>query len=292
MKDTTPPAKPTGLTGTIDSNGVVTLKWNMGKEEDLYGYLVYFANSKEHVFTPITKGFLVDTTFIDTISLNSLTNKVYYTIVAFDLNRNASPYSDTLALARPDTIRPVPPVIGSYSVTDSSVTFYWSPSSSEDADSQFVYRKEISGNWELLSKFDNKTDTYTDTTVKRLKRYLYSVETMDFSKLKSGKSFPLKVRVYDSGIRNLIYAFSAELSKDKKSVHLKWQQKSPNNSKVIIYRNYNNNGLQMYSSTAGSINSYDDYDIQTGNYEYAIKVVLNNGTESPISKLISINIKR
>ncbi len=48
----------------------------------------------------------------------------------------------------------------------------------------------------------------------------------------------------------------------------------------------------MYSSTAGSINSYDDYDIQTGNYEYAIKVVLNDGTESPISKLISIKIKR
>ena len=292
MKDTTPPAKPTGLTGTIDSNGVVTLKWNMGKEEDLLGYLVYFANSKEHVFTPLTKGFLVDTTFIDTISLNTLTRKIYYTVIAFDKNQNASPFSDTLALTKPDTIHPVKPVIGSYFVTDSSVTFSWTPSSSEDADSQFVFRKEGNSNWELLAKFDNKTDTYTDTAVKRLKHYLYSVEAMDYSKLKSGKSFPLNIRVYDSGVRKLINAFSALLSEDKKSVHLKWQQRSESNSKVIIYRNFNNSGLQMYDSTPGKNNSYDDINVQKGKYQYAIKVVMNNGTESPLSKLVTVDISK
>ena len=292
MNDSIPPAKPTGLTGKIDSNGIVTLKWNMGKEEDLLGYIVYFANSESHVFTPITKGFLVDSTFIDTVTLNTLTNKIYYRIAAFDQNRNPSPYSDTLALARPDTIRPVPPVISSYTVTDTSVTFYWNPSSSEDADSQFVYRKEINGKWEMLSELDKKANSYTDTTVKRLRHYTYSLQTIDNSKLLSQMSFPLTVRIYDSGIRNLINSFSAELSKDKKSIHLKWQQKSPNNSRVIIYRNYNKNGLQMYNSTSGRINSYDDYDIQNGNYEYAIKVVLNDGLESPLSKLISIKINK
>jgi hypothetical protein len=48
----------------------------------------------------------------------------------------------------------------------------------------------------------------------------------------------------------------------------------------------------MYNSTSGTIDSYDDYDIQNGSYEYAIKVVLNDGTESPISKLISVKINR
>lgn len=292
MQDSIPPAKPTGLTGNIDSAGLVTLKWNKGKEEDLFGYQVYFANSLKHVFTPVTKGFLIDTTFIDTISLNTLTSKIYYTIVAFDQNRNPSPYSDTLALTRPDTIRPVSPVIKNYVVTDSSVTFSWNPSTSEDADSQFVFRKEINKSWILISKLDKNINSYTDTTVKRLKQYMYSLVTIDNSKLRSRKSFPLTVRIYDSGQRKLINAFSAELSKDKKSIHLKWRQKGKNDSKIIIYRNFDNTELQMYDSTPGKINSYNDYNIQKGNYEYAIKVVQNDGTESRISKLISIKITK
>ncbi len=292
MQDSTPPAKPTGLTGTIDSAGIVTLKWNMGKEEDLFGYQVYFANSAKHVFTPITKGFLIDSTFIDTISLNSMTSKIYYTIVAFDQNRNPSPYSDTLALTRPDTIRPVPPVIKSFTLTDSSVTFSWNPSTSEDADSQFVFRKQSKGAWKLLTKLDKNTESYSDTTVERLKRYKYALQTIDKTKLKSRQSFPLTVRVYDSGQRNLINSFSAELSKDKKSIRLKWLQKGKKNSKIIIYRNFNNTGFQMYDSTPGKINSFNDYNLQKGDYEYAIKVVQNDGTESPLSKLISIKITK
>ena len=291
MNDSIPPAKPKGLTGKIDTNGIVTLQWKKGNEEDLLGYLVYYSNSISHVFTPITKDFLVDTTFVDTISLNSLTPKVYYKIAAFDMNRNPSEFSDVLILSKPDTIRPVPPVITHYTVTDSSVYFQWIKSSSEDADSQYVYRKvNNKDEWQLLAKLDSNSNAYKDTTVKKLKKYIYAVETMDLSKLKSRKSFPLNVRVYDSGLRDSIHTFSAIYLSDKNNIELSWNYLSNENDKIIIYRNYNNSGMQMYDSVPGNISTYKDMNIPKGNYQYAIKIIFANSDETPLSKITTLNV--
>lgn len=110
MTDTIPPDKPKGLFGKIDSSGIVHLTWKLGNEKDLMGYLVYAANDLKHTFVPVTKDFIADSTFTDSITLKTLTREIYYEIVAFDKNRNPSHYSDALELKRPDKIAPVAPV--------------------------------------------------------------------------------------------------------------------------------------------------------------------------------------
>ena len=86
--DSIPPQPPTGIEYEIDSTGKVVLSWNLGKEEDLLGYHVYFANSRSHILHNVTKLVLQDTIFRDTFDLQSLTETGYYRITAIDFNYN------------------------------------------------------------------------------------------------------------------------------------------------------------------------------------------------------------
>jgi len=54
VTDSFPPDVPVGLAGYADTNALVHLKWNLGKEFDLKGYRVYYANSPYDEFTNVT----------------------------------------------------------------------------------------------------------------------------------------------------------------------------------------------------------------------------------------------
>src|SRR5690606_38657836 len=121
---------PTGLTGKIDTNGIVTLRWAMGREPDLMGYRVFMANAPDHEFTNLSPAPFADTTWTDTITLKTLTKRICYKVVAVDRNFNHSAMSAMLTLTKPDIIPPVAPVFSGYSVTDGTVMLKFVPSSS------------------------------------------------------------------------------------------------------------------------------------------------------------------
>ncbi len=83
--DSIPPEKPLGLTGTVDTLGVVRLSWQPNTEMDLKGYTVLRANRKNQEFTRLTKEELRETRFQDTINVKTFAKKVYYRIIASDL---------------------------------------------------------------------------------------------------------------------------------------------------------------------------------------------------------------
>ncbi|MEM9526365.1 MAG: fibronectin type III domain-containing protein, partial [Bacteroidota bacterium] len=70
--DSIPPAAPTGLSGVIDSNGIVDLSWERGPETDILGYQVYFAHADYHVFVQLTGRPQQTLIYQDTITIRSL----------------------------------------------------------------------------------------------------------------------------------------------------------------------------------------------------------------------------
>ncbi|HET6512605.1 MAG TPA: hypothetical protein VFH43_10470, partial [Candidatus Kapabacteria bacterium] len=104
--DSMPPAPPKGLRASVDTTGIVTLRWNLGPEPDIVGYRVLWANDPTHEFTQRTNVPIQDTFFVDTISLKSLTPYVYYRVAALDDRYNHSEMSPMLMVKRPDIIPP------------------------------------------------------------------------------------------------------------------------------------------------------------------------------------------
>ena len=280
MIDTIPPAKPNGLAGKVDTTGIVHLKWNMGKEEDLLGYLVYAANDAKHTFVAVTKDFVADTTFADSITLKTLTKNIYYKVVAFDKNRNPSKYSDALELKRPDKVAPVSPVFTKFLVTDTAVLLNWATSTSHDVVSQILYRREKGKEWALYAKLDVAASSYSDHNVKKLTWYEYCLEAIDDAGLHSTKSFPMNVRVYDSGKRVDIQNFTVTKSQDGKSLELSWKYGEKGDYWFVLFRSVDGKEMMTYKSLSADQHSFTDVNLKKAVYQYAVKAVYKDGGES------------
>ena len=288
VDDHTPPAQPAGVAGMIDSSGRVSIHWNWGKEDDLAGYRIFFANAPDHQFTPLSQDLIPDSSYNDSIVLTTLTRKIYYKVIAYDRAMNPSAASPILMLTKPDKVAPVAAMINRFQVTDSAVTIHWFSSSSSDAASQILYRKQDSStSWIQLSSFKPSDTVYTDWKIESKHRYVYAIETIDSSGLRSGKSFPLTVYVYSKGYRGNIKNF--ELTQSQGHVTMHWAVPSGDIKYYIMYRGEKDHGLKMAGNIPGSKSDFQDK-ISTGIYQYAIKAVYANGDESALSDIKTIQV--
>jgi uncharacterized protein len=160
--DKKPPAPVTQLSGTIDTLGHVIIKWRAPSDGDLLGFTVERANDSTHVGTPVTEGFLAQDFFYDSIYLKTLSKKIYYRVRAVDLSRQSSQPSAWLELTKPDIVPPTPPVITDFVVTDSTVTFSWTPSASEDVQKLILMKKQADGSFEKWQEVNPTVVTATD----------------------------------------------------------------------------------------------------------------------------------
>lgn len=291
--DAMPPAKPVGLTGKIDTNGLVTVKWRMGKEADLKGYYVYFANSADHEFTAAAPNIIIDTVFLDSIRLKVLTKHIYYKIVAIDNNLNASAYSDIFELTKPDVVPPVQPVIGRFLVSDSTVLFNWATSASADVAQQNVYRRLApNGDWQLLTTLKSNVDRYIDRDFGRDKSYQYSVEAVDSAGLKSPKSYPLSIRTLAANLAQLTAKnVVATLISEKKTATLTWE--TPKTDEKItdwlIYRLADDNTWDLLTTT--KTERFEDRNLsKKKEVRYAVKARFESGGVSNLSVSNSLKI--
>ena len=292
IKDTIPPAKPTGLTGEIDTAGNVYLHWHKGPEEDIDGYLVSFSNAPDHKFTTLSKGISKDTTFYTKISLRTLTKKIYYRVAAVDRAKNASPSSDVLALEKPDKVPPVAASITKFHVTDSAVSFSWVKSFSNDLKKQLIYRQDsLSGKYLLLATLDNTAQSYLDKTVLPGHYYVYTVESIDSSNLSSGKCFPLKVYVYvvlNAGNLNNLKAVAD--TANKKTL-ITWDRPSTEVDYYALYQNVNGGSLKFIGRIPGKIIKYEAGIKQSGSYSYALKAFYKDGRMSSLTNSNIVNCR-
>lgn len=288
IADHEPPAKPEGLSGSIDTLGRVSIHWKWNKEPDLLGYRIFFANSLKHTFTPIGGIMLSDTTFRDSITLKTLSKRIYYRVIAYDRHKNPSEPSDILPLEKPDIVPPVGSVIHDFEVNDTSVRISWYPSLSKDVAAQTLLRKEDGlSSWKSIASLSPTDSTYRDTNVQAGKYYSYAIEVSDSSGLRSGPSFPLRVYVYNRSHHEEIRNFN--LSQDTSGIIISWNAPPRPVDYYILFMSEGQEGLRMYGNISGELQS-DTIPLTKGTYQFALKAKYKNGEESPVTEIRTVTI--
>ena len=288
--DTIPPAQPLGLTGDVDSVGVVMLAWEMNTEKDLQGYRVYRGNNTNHEFIQLTSDAVPGNFYFDTISLRTLTQDIFYKVVALDYHYNPSPYSEPLKISKPDYIKPASPTIVDYKMSANRVNLKWKTSPSSDAVYQVIYRQKEDEGWTIVKEINNNTDTlFVDSLVQANTFYTYTIVAIDAAGLYSEKANPVKVKVADDGVRPGVSNFVGSFNKSCNCFQINWDFESEEKYHIVIYRDENNTGLRAITTVKAGENIYKDSNIyaRENGYKYNVKVVYKNGGESLMSSTVS-----
>ncbi len=277
VSDQVPPKEPWGLEGTIDTNGLVNLNWAVDTTDEIIGYKVFFANQEDHVFTAISNIIERDN-YIDTAQLKTLTEFIFYKIVAVDQNYNHSKFSKPLKLKRPDKIAPPEPVILNYQVNQNKVSFNWTAVKVEDLKKYCVFkRKAGETNWvKVKETFET---SFTDSNLIELTEYEYTVVAEDNSNLFSTKAFPLAIktgRILKSESIKLRVIEKQE--GDKKANYLTWSKSKYEVKRVLIYTEKNGDLINT-NSVNGNIN---EWKIEDNKGKFGIRFLYLDGTESEI----------
>jgi len=296
LVDSIPPAKPQIVSAIIDSTGIVTITAKLGKEKDLKGYRLFKANSEEHELSVIEEAFIrdkMDSTaikiiFTDTVTLNSLTPKIYYRIKALDFNYNQSKFSETAVVQRPDTIPPVTPVFVNVIVKEKQVELYFAPSESIDVKEHVIYRKtDIAADWTILLKLTPSQKQVIDTAVQNGTTYYYSIRAMDESKLYSDYAHTVYGKPFDSGLRPPVT--NVTISQQDKKVVLKWYYPSLKKEVFfVIYKKNTKGELQQYARI--SEKTFTDNNTGKDNV-YAIKALTSDGGQSILSASVTQKVE-
>lgn len=287
--DETPPAQPIGLKGSIDKTGKVSLTWEAVADIDCQGYRVYRANRAGDIYQQLTSKPELVTTFEDTVNMKALDEVVYYKIAAVDFNYNHSPYSEILALKRPDVIPPAAPVIHDYSAAKNGIRIDWYPSTSTDIVGQQVLRRK-SGNtsWEPVASFDNNTQTFTDDKTEIGKTYEYKIQAKDDAGLITD-SKALPVTALDDGERKGVTQLKGSLKKEDKTALLQWTYQSAGDDvRFLVYRAYEDAPLTQYKSLSADQTTLKDPLLKAGKWQYAVKVITADGGSSLMSDAIVV----
>lgn len=208
--DSTPPAVPTQLVGTIDNNGQVFLKWGRNIEEDMNGYRVFLSNFRDSVFVQVSEDIIRDTFYSYTVSLNTLTKKVYFKITAEDQRHNRSEKSLVCEITRPDIIPPSNPLLHVVNPTPAGIYISFIPSMSEDVTFHKLQRRKLGTRlWSTLYSIPGvqygQSYAYIDSTVTIDYIYQYRILAIDGDDNFSSSKI-IDVRAFDTGLRGDILA--------------------------------------------------------------------------------------
>lgn len=287
LQDNTPPVAPENVTGKIDTNGRVTLQWNAVKDNALKGYRVFRCNSLREEFVEISDSVITSNSFTDSVTLNTLTKDVFYSVRAVDHVWNNSDFSKPVKLARPDKIAPVKPVMRSIYHSDSTVTIAWYSSTSSDVEGHILYRSYQGKQTELLRWTSRDTHSiYIDTSAIAGMKYTYTIEVFDSAGNKSELIFP--EYFFASRVRKPVSNFQANLNLEKKIVALKWDLPEQPVDRFIVYKAKEGESLRSLKTLNGTTNSFVDVQPHPGNvYVYAVRAIMKDGGET---KMVSIQV--
>jgi fibronectin type 3 domain-containing protein len=289
LEDNTPPAPPKGLKAKVDKQGIATLEWSKNQEEDLIGYRVFKANNPTEEFSQITKDAITNAKFIDTVNLQTLTKHIYYKVVAVDNRFNASDFSSSLEVERPDV---VPPSASQFSIAESvegKIVLEWFPSVSNDVDGYELYRAIPADTTLALLKYvDKDSSHFTDSEVQIGKQYRYKLVVLDKTGLKSMPVF-VSVNCVDNGVRPSITQIQFKADREARQITLQWSYAKDKIRGFQLFKVYGNNPIRLYKFIDSSKSQFIDKDLKVNTiYGYALKAIFDDGSESELSEIIKV----
>ncbi len=288
--DSIPPLEPKGLTGVMDTTGIVKLSWDKNVEEDLKGYRIFRSNNPNVEFSEITKESFNTEIYNDTLPVRNLNTKVYYKLQAEDQRYNRSGFSQMLIVDKPDVLPPSPPVLTKYEVSQEGIRINWIPSSSQDVASHMIFRKVMDNQaalWEKIYETSAKNDsTFLDTKELERNQYSYTVIAKDSVGLESNPSSPLTVVWHGKTIDENDIKFSGTVNRELRFINLSWKTKDQEVLEYRLYRGTNPDNLKLYKTLQGSSKGYNDVDLEINSeYTYGLQLVLKGGRTSLIKKI-------
>lgn len=293
LADSISPAPPAKLIASIDTTGVVTLKWEAGKEPDLLGYRVYRSNFDAHEYGQVTKGALSDPVFYDTINLKTLTQKIYYKVVAIDRHFNPSDLSAAVVVKKPDLLPPAVPAFTNIAYDNGKgIQLQWMASSSTDLKHHLLYKRTSADNTWRLNKVivaSDRSGTFTDIEVHNKQAYEYRLIAVDSAGLESAPSASMRISVNDRGNKPIPADVSVKPDKDKKQIVLTWRYNLAGVQQFRIYRKGEDGHMRLFASVPGNLLHFSDRQLTLNTpYEYTVQAVFTDGAQSPFSKSVKI----
>lgn len=284
LPDTTAPHNPRGLQGRIDSLGLVHLAWQPNTDEDIKGYKLYFSHAPDQSFAQLTLYPEPGHQFTDSITLKTLTKKIYYRLVAVDQNNNHSNFSEILELKKPDLVPPTPPIIINAEVLPGGARLVFSNSASTDAISYTVVRKEGANDWKAIAQLAHKPGTdnfsFNDTTIRHGVLYQYAARTKDEDGLESPLCTPVTAQLRGTEMLQEIRFAQAVYDEQQKAVVLKWNYTASDPHHFVIYRAAAGGALERYRTLQKGTLEWKDLQVDaiTSGYRYAIQAVHANNS--------------
>ena len=289
--DSIAPMPPTGLEGSINTNGVVTLKWKLGAEPDLRGYFVHYANNARHTFINRTDQPLRDTFWRDTIPLNVLTEQIHYKVVAIDHRFNYSGYSEMLTLSKPDKVPPTSPVFLRSFADEKGIQLQWTNSGSHDVKANVLMRRgQGQTQFEEIYRCGPKPSVvnYSDSKITPGKEYEYKLYALDDAGLTSKQISTLTLKAFEEKKLTPPSKITVQHDTIKRTVTLRWLP-TEKGVKTVIYRSVNG---QPYVShrVVEQKDFFTDLPYRKGDVlKYRIKLVNSNGWQSDFSEEVEVS---
>ncbi len=280
--DQEPPKPVTDLKGIIDSIGRVSLSWQKPKDNDLLGYRIYRANLKTEEFVEKTASLKLETTFTDTLNLNTLTNDIYYFVVTVDQNYNNSVNSDTILVVKPDTIPPSEPFIISLRKMEMKAFVEWQNSTSKDVEKSYLIRKTDIRLDTVLTWKKDEYSHFLDSTFIPSKETNYYILSVD----KSNNQASSKARsiFIEPGYRPALLNVIVKPDRTNKNIRVSWEKPTADVFQYFIYRKKDTGGFNLIATLsndeAKSCIYYDKTVSISNDYEYLVQYQSNDGFRS------------
>ena len=288
IQDNIAPQTPSNLSAEIDTTGHLLVQWEAPTDEDIRGYLLHYSNREEGPFAVVPGGHLPFTHFVDSITLKTLTEEMYFYVVAVDYSYNPSKRSEIIKVQKPDMVPPQASFFGKYTVSEEGIYFEWIKSKSLDVVDISLMRKTVDSEWQKVEDFDASQKSYLDKNVMGGKYYEYSLITTDDA---GNETFPKK----NLGLEALTPFFIADvenfnIEKNNGQVVLSWEFQDVSTHEFILYKKTNDGKLKTLKRIAGQ-NNYADVSVsKKNNYSYAIKAKAKDGRESKLSPILDIQL--
>jgi fibronectin type 3 domain-containing protein len=290
LVDSVPPSTPTGVKGGIDEYGNVKLSWLPNKDSDIFGYRIYRSYYLSEEFSQITSQPLEDTAYHDKVQLQSLNEKIHYTVMAIDRNQNHSSLSEVFTLTLPDKVPPVPPVFLPIVSSQNGVELRWMPSSSIDVIRYDLYRKGDQNQWIRITSITANSDTlyyYFDKNIQNNTQQVYTVIAIDEGQLESPPSEAVTGTKLKTPLKPAINKIESIVDRSSGKLTLKWIYEGSGIQAYKIYRATNGEPLKLHKTIL--TREFIDAQLNPGkSYKYQIMVLFTDGSMSAFSEAVEL----